>query len=149
MQDIDKPLIGGFYDAEKTDKTEARQQAYKKVRGWLDVLGCELSPSDGLIRAVAEQRLEFELDQTNSKSGSFVYMLISPITQQNGEVIQTLRIREPTGSDLHWASKEKKSSEVAMQNKLISLVSGIPLPYAEKIVQRDIMILGELLSFFS
>jgi hypothetical protein len=119
----------------------AKDVAAKMVAGWEEEIGVDLKKEarDRIIGAVAGGRLDYI-------GGKFAYRLIGPVHLENATTVDSVTVAEPTGGQLREAAKAKDDMEGTM--RLLSAVSGVPLAVFDRIGQRDILTLSELIGFF-
>jgi hypothetical protein len=124
------------------DPVIAAEVADGMVSDWAASLDVTLS-DDGksrIARAVMSGRLDYD-------GSKFAYILAAPVTLENGTKIEKLEISEPTAAQLREASKANRDQmDTAM--RLLSGVSGQPLAVIDRLKQRDVMLLSELVGFF-
>ena len=120
----------------------AREVADGMVSDWAASLDVVLS-DDGrarIFRAIMSGRLDYN-------GAKFSYILAAPVALENGGKVEKLDIAEPTAAQLREASKANRDPmDTAM--RLLSGVSGQPLAIIDRLKQRDVMLLSELVGFF-
>lgn len=119
-------------------------EAQEAIQLWREQLGTsQQGYPEHLLRAVVDGRLVFE--EENEK---FTYILRKPIELENGESVTELTIQEPTAEQLKQSYKTG-SNEMEQTLRLLSAITGRPLGLLQRIRQRDLIVIGEVLSFFA
>jgi hypothetical protein len=115
----------------------------EEIKRWSESLGQEPpAPSRKLLRAAMCGRIVFDEAQQ-----VFTVKLLRPVQLENGELVDSLTIREPSSGQIRQAAQGKGEIEVTM--RLLSAVTGQPVGVLDRVVQRDLLILSEAFSFFA
>lgn len=120
----------------------AREVAEVMVFDWASALGVTLEPGtkERITRAVMAGRLDYSGD-------AFRYRLAAPVKLDNGETVAELTVAEPTAGQLRESSRgNREGMDAAM--RILSGVTGQPLAVIDRLKQRDVMLLSELIGFF-
>jgi len=77
-------------------------------------------------------------------------ILHKPITRGSADTVTELKLREPSAGEISKSDQAAKrhGSSIAGELMLISLVSGIELPFVEKLCARDYHAASEFLNAF-
>lgn len=125
------------------DKINAKV-AEEMIERWQEITGAELDPETQatISRAIRAGRLDFDED-----SEAFTLLLVKPIHLENGDVIESVQIEEPTAQQISDAAR-KVSGDFQQSLKIIEYVSGLPAGIANRMKMRDITTAGAILGFF-
>lgn len=121
----------------------AEEQARKEIAEWAEFFEAELTEDSIKSLLPAVKRGRILLDEDSQK---FMVTLRSPIKLENGEMLEMLEMREPTGGELQEANKKHNEMELLMW--LFAELSGQPIGLIKRIGQRDILTLSAVYDFF-
>jgi len=119
----------------------AEEVAREEIARWQDQFSTELEEiSPKLLRAVKQGRINLE-------GSVFKVKLLAPLQLENGQVIGSLEIREPTAAIVRQSGKGGSEADLTM--RVLSAVTGQPLGVLDRLGSRDLAVIGELMSFFA
>ena len=122
----------------------AREVAEAEARRWAEQLGAENeTPPEAVVRALMDGRITFD-----EKAETFTVVLRAPLVLENGDHMTSLQLSEPTALMLRDASKATKD-EMEIMTRLLSYVTRQPLGVIQRLKQRDVLLVGELIGFFA
>ncbi|HET6499069.1 MAG TPA: phage tail assembly protein [Coriobacteriia bacterium] len=126
-----------------TEPKVAREVAESEVSRWAELMEADPSASDrgNVARAIMSGRLSLD-----EGAETFLLRLRHPIKLENKAEFDTLTVRAPTFRESCDAAKGKNDSDTTL--RLLGAITEQPIGILERLPQKEINLLGSLLSFF-
>lgn len=120
-----------------------QQEAERLVDEWAECMDVELprSTRESIIRTVKKGRIDFDLE-----AETFAIVLRTPISLENGDTIKMLTLRGLTARENIEITKIKDAGDATM--KYLSKSTSQAVGILERLSQKDLLLLGEMISFF-
>jgi hypothetical protein len=96
-----------------------------------------------LLAAIQKGRLSLAID-----AGRIELTLVQAIELENRQTVPSLSFKEPTAGDLKALDKYKENEGMAKTLHLVSKMTGQPIGVVERMVARDLSVVGAIASLF-
>ena len=94
-----------------------------------------------LLRGINSGRLDL-----NKGTEEFTLKLIKPVELDNGEVIEAMKISEPSVHQLRESQRDRDDFTKSL--KLLAAITGHPVGVLERLKSRDMTLAGAVMGFF-